>query len=138
MRSSLILFLLIPTFIALGHDVYLFYTNYLNPGVFSFDLLQKEFKFSSLGYIWTTYGRESFDATVMATEGTYWPIIDKILTLRATVAGLIFAGFFLILFLILKMFGRGPFVEEGTVSKKKSSDSFRSGKQSGKIKYKRQ
>ncbi|MCB9982971.1 MAG: hypothetical protein H6861_04745 [Rhodospirillales bacterium] len=141
MRASLIFLLLIPAFIALGHDFYLFYNEYLNPGVFSIDLLLEKFKFSALGFIWTTYAEDSYKNVVQSTDPETWATIDSLLTIKAFYAGLAFAGFFIVLFLILKMFGKGPFAneEEAYTNNKFSSksDTFRAGGQSKKMQYKR-
>lgn len=140
MRASLLFFLLIPAFIALGHDIYLFYQQNLNPGIFSIDLLLEKFKFSALGFIWTTYAVDSYKAVVEATAPENWAIIDKFLTIKAFYLGLAFTGTLIVLFTILKLFGKGPFAsEEGTHSAKKSKEpkSFRSGNQSNKMQYKR-
>jgi hypothetical protein len=113
MRATpLILLLLIPALIALGHDIYLFYTNFLNPGMFSIDLLMKEFKFSALGFIWTTYDVESYKMAVQTMEPKDWKQLDAFLTLKAFHVGLAFAGLFVVLFSILKIFGKGPFAGE--------------------------
>ena len=113
MRATpLILILLIPALIALGHDIYLFYTNFLNPGMFSIDLLMKEFKFSALGFIWTTYDVESYKMAVQSMAPADWAKLDKFLTLKAFYVGLTFTGIFILLFAILKIFGKGPFAGE--------------------------
>ncbi len=140
MRASLLFLLLIPAFIALGHDIYLFHQEHLNPGVFSIDKLLAEFKFSALGFIWTTYSVDSYKMIVEATAPDTWATIDKFLTIKAFHFGLGFTGFMIFLFWILKQFGAGPFASgDGEKSGKKSSDpvSFRSGSQSKKIQYKR-
>ncbi len=108
----LIFLLLIPAFIALGHDIYLFYENFLNPGVFSLDLLLKEFKLSALGFIWTSYDVESYKMAVESMEPKDWAVIDLLLTLKAFYVGLGFAGTFVALFIILKLFGKGPFAKK--------------------------
>ncbi|MCB1581011.1 MAG: hypothetical protein H6859_08890 [Rhodospirillales bacterium] len=139
MRASVIFLLLIPAFIALGHDFYLFYNEHLNPGVFSIDLLKKEFKFSALGFIWTTYDEASYKSVVESTAPETWATIDSLLTIKAFYAGLAFAGIFTAFFLILKLFGKGPFVNEEAIYMEKSSKdvSFRAGSQSKKMQYKR-
>lgn len=143
MRGILVFLLLIPALIALGHDFYLFYIEHLNPGVFSIDLLKKEFKFSALGFIWTAYDEASYRAVVASTVPEDWAKIDKFLTYKAFFVGLAFAGSFIVLFTILALFGIGPFTsEEGTVSnsrqsKKDQAESFRAGGQSKKMQYKR-
>ena len=139
MRASVIFLLLIPAFIALGHDFYLFYNEHLNPGIFSIDLLKKEFKFSALGFIWTTYDEASYKSVVESTAPETWATIDSLLTIKAFYAGLAFAGIFTAFFLILKLFGKGPFVNEEAIYMEKSSKdvSFRAGSQSKKMQYKR-
>ena len=138
MRGSLVFLLLIPAFIALGHDGYLFYMEHLNPGIFSIDLLMEKFKFSALGFIWTTYDAESYKNIFETTDEETWAQIDAFLTIKAFHLGLMFAGFFIVLFLLLKMFGIGPFVTEGHYQSKGSEPtSFRAGAQSKKINYKR-
>ena len=105
----IIILLLIPAFIALGHDCYLFYQEHLNPGVLSLDLIVEKFKFSALGYIWTTYDVESYKNAVGSLEADQWSLLDYILTFKAFYVGLGFAGIFILLFAILALFGRGPF-----------------------------
>jgi hypothetical protein len=113
MRAApLIFLLLIPAFIAIGHDIYLFYTNFLNPGRFSIDLLLKEFKFSALGFIWTTYDVESYKMAFETMEPKDWAMLDFFLTLKAFFVGLAFTSTFIVLFIILKLFGKGPFAAE--------------------------
>ena len=140
MRLSLVFLLLIPAFIALGHDIYLFHERFLSPGVFSIDLLMKEFKFSALGFIWTTYAVDSYKSVVESVSPEDWATIDSFLTLKAFYAGLGFAGIVTVLFMILAKFGIGPFVEEegGRTSKQKDDpSSFRAGGKSKKMNYKR-
>lgn len=141
MRGTIIILLLIPAIIALGHDAWLFYNEHLNPGAFSIDLLKNEFKFSALGYIWTAYDETSYRMTVESMAAEDWAKIDKFLTYKAFYVGLAFAGIFIALFSILAMFGIGPFVnEEGSGSKrskKSEPESFRGGGKSKKLNYKR-
>lgn len=139
MRASLIFLILTPAFIALGHDMYLFYNEHLNPGVFSFELLKEKFKFSALGFIWTTYAEESYKAVFRTTDPKIWKIIDTILTLKAFYVGLGFAGFMMIIFFIMKLFGKGPLVNEEIIhgGKPSKNESFRAGSQNKKLNYKR-
>ena len=140
MRASLVFLLLIPAFIALGHDIYLFYMEHLNPGIFSIDLLMEKFKFSALGFIWTTYAVDSYKAVVETTAPETWATIDQFLTIKAFYLGLGFAGVFIVLFVILQQFGIGPFAGEsggGSSKKNKERTSFRGGAQSKKMQYKR-
>jgi len=139
MRAAIIFLLLIPAFIALGHDFYLFYNEHMNPGIFSIDLLMEKFKFSALGFIWTTYEVESYRSVVAGTAPETWAIIDNILTWKAFYVGLGFAGIFIILFLFLKLFGIGPFVNQGRINRKQKDtpESFRAGAKSKKMQYTR-
>ncbi len=141
MRGPLLFLLLIPALIALGHDIYLFYIQHLNPGIFSIDLLLEKFKFSALGFIWTTYAVDSYKAVVEATASDTWVIIDQLLTIKAFHLSLGFAGAFIMLFFILKQFGIGPFAGENAGSsspkKRKKPESFRGGGKSKKMQYKR-
>ena len=140
MRLGVIILLLIPALIALGHDFYLFYINHLNPGVFTMDLLKEEFKFSALGFIWTSYEVESYKSVVKSADQETWSTIDTILTWKAFYVGLAFAGIMTVLFLILKIFGVGPFAseeQESFVASSKKDVSFRAGSQSKKMNYKR-
>ena len=143
MRGILIFILLIPAFIALGHDFYLFYNEHLNPGFFSIDLLKEEFKFSALGYIWTTYDEASYKTVVQSMAPEDWAQIDKFLTYKAFFVALAFAAAILGLLFIIGLLGKGPFAGENTgsssgkVKKSKEPESFRSGTKSKKISYKR-
>lgn len=139
MRGITIFILLIPAMVAIGHDTYLFYQEHLNPGIFSIDLLMEKFKFSALGFIWTTYSLETYESVVQTTDKDTWSVIDQILTFKTFYAGLLFAGIFIFLFTIFSFAGIGPFAsEEGSKSaKEKEIESFRSGAQSKKMKYKR-
>ena len=137
---SIILLLLIPAFIALGHDIYLFYENIVTQKGFSVGLVLEEFKFSALGFIWTTYEVESYKTIVASTAPEDWATIDFILTFKAFFVGLGFAGSFIALFMILKLFGKGPFSGESTKSKgsvKTKEVSFRAGASKKKMNYSR-
>ncbi|MEM7651268.1 MAG: hypothetical protein AAF204_04210 [Pseudomonadota bacterium] len=138
MRGSLLFLLLIPALIALGHDIYLFYVENLNPGVFSLDLLLEKFKFSAVGFIWTTYSADTYKAVVEATAPEVWAYIDPLLTVKAVVAGLLFTGLIIFIFYILKMFGLGPMAGDSYGRSKGSEPtSFRAGSKSKKMNYKR-
>lgn len=146
MRNPTVIFLfLIPAIIALGHDTYLFYTNIVETKGFTLDLLLSEFKFSSLGYIWTSYDEEGFKMALMSTDKETWAWIDYLLTFQAFYLGLAFAAVMSFIFFFFGVvFGIGPLAfENGKVfqspasSKKKEDTSFRSGQQSKKLNYKR-
>ena len=144
MRASLLFLLLIPALIALGHDCYLFYQQHLNPGIFSVDMFMEEFKFSALGFIWTTYAVDSYKIVFETTESGTWATIDSFLTIKAFYLGLTFAGALIVLFTILKQFDMGPFYdgEKATSGlskkkRKKEPESFRGGGKSKKMNYKR-
>ena len=109
MPGIIIFILLIPALAALGHDCYLFYAEYGYQGNFSLDFLEEKFKFSALGYLWTTYDIDSYKMAVEMTAPDNWAIIDKVLTIKAFYAGLGFAGFWIVVFLLLSFIGKGPF-----------------------------
>jgi len=134
--SSLLFLLLIPAFIALGHDMYLFYENVVVEKGF----ILEEFKFSALGFIWTTYAEESYKSVVASTTPEYWPTIDYLLTFKAFFVGLGFAGIFVVPFMILKLFGKGPFMSESGYSareEKNKETAFRAGANKKKMNYSR-
>lgn len=138
--SSVVFLLLIPALVALGHDIYLFYTNYAAAQGFSVDLLLKEFKFSAFGFIWTTYDEAGYKNFVASVDAPTWATVDYLLTFRAFYTGLGFAGVFIVLFLALALFGIGPFAAESArtrSSDKNANTSFRSGQGSKKMLYKR-
>ncbi len=142
--SSFIFILLLPAFIALGHDMFLFYVNYISLEGLSLDLILQEFKFSAFGFIWTTYDEEGYKNFVRSTDPQTWAIIDSLLTFKAFYTGLAFAGIMVCLFYLLGFFKIGPFAREGKVfygkydqKGKKKDVSFRGGQGSGKIEYKR-
>lgn len=139
---SFIIMLLVPAFIALGHDIYLFVVNIAQPKGFTVDLLVQEFKFSTLGYIWTTYEPESFKTAVASLDKETWAMITTLLTFPAFFVGLAFAGTLSLFFGLLGVvFGVGPLkIESGTVfyaTGGKKETSFRAGQGSQKINYKR-
>jgi hypothetical protein len=139
---SFIILLLIPAMIALGHDTYLFYVNYVETRGFSLDLLMKEFKFSSLGFIWTTYDEESYKTTVGSVDPETWSIIDYLLTFKLVFVCLGFTAVMCVLYFIVGLFGKGPFAIERAArvfhsSDSKDATSFRSGQTSKKFEYKR-
>lgn len=146
--GSLIFVLLIPALIALGHDIYLFYINFAQSQPLTLDLVMKEFKFSALGFIWTTYDEASYKSMFETTDPQTWAQIDYVLTWKAFYTGLGFAGIMIILCAVPALFGRGPFSSgEGSggvglsfklFSKKpKSNNSMRSGENKNTFDFKR-
>jgi len=143
----LILLLLIPAFIALGHDIYLFYIHEIEPlRVVTFDallrLLQEKWKFAALGYIWTTYDVESYKLTVESTSKEDWAVLDWLLTFKAFFVGLGFAGIFLVPFGLMALFGKGPLASEGGSGvvyggKDKKSNPLKKRDETNQYKYKR-
>lgn len=89
---------LIPALAALGHDLYLFYLNQ-----------DKGFMLSTPGYMWTHYDEPSYKWTVENTDPALWSVIDYILSQKALVVGVVFAGFFWLLIGLMKLFKLGPF-----------------------------
>ena len=144
MRALPVFLVLIPAFIALGNDIYLFTVYFLEDELFTVDLLLENFKFSALGFIWTHYDIDSYQSTVKSM-GDDWSKLDYLLTFKAFHLAIGFAIVMIVLFYIMKMAGFGPFVTEdsgGSVSfsrqsKSAGKDSFRAGSTSKKMKYKR-
>lgn len=145
--GSLVFVLLIPAFVALGHDIYLFYINFAQSQSLTLDLVMKEFKFSDLGFIWTTYDEASYKSIFDTTDPETWAWIEYVLTFSAVVAGLTFAGGVTFLCAVPALFGRGPFSSgEGgggsgwrLLSKKNGAaqTSFRAGENKNAIDFKR-
>jgi hypothetical protein len=139
--GSFIFLLLIPAILAFGHDCYLFYINFLQTRALTLDLVLTGFKFSALGFIWTTYNEEGYKATVDSTDPETWAIIDYLLTYKAFYVGLGFAGVMAVLYgLIGVLFGIGPLkIEDGKIfhASDKGKESFRSGQGNKKFEYKR-
>ena len=109
----LIFVLLIPAFIALGHDIYLFYANHVNdPLMVSTGMIEERFKFSAFGFIWTNYEPESYKAVARSMSPENWALLDKFLTIKAFFGGLFFAGFIIVIMMILAIFGIGPMAKE--------------------------
>ncbi|MBX2833973.1 MAG: hypothetical protein KTR28_03280 [Micavibrio sp.] len=103
-----LIIVMIPALIALGHDGYLFYMEHMNPGRFNMQLLQDKFKFSSLGYIWTTYDVESYKTTRESLSDEDWAELDTILTFKAFYVGLGFAAVMMFILGLFALFGKGP------------------------------
>ena len=139
--GSFIFLLLVPAILALGHDFYLFYINFLQTRSFTLDLLLSEFKFSALGFIWTTYNPDGYKATVESTDPETWAIIDYLLTFKAVYVGLGFAAVMTVIYGFFGLvFGLGPLkLENGRIfhASEKTDTSFRSGQQNKKFEYKR-
>lgn len=108
----LLILVLIPALVALGHDIFLFYEQYGIDNVWE-DLNQRaEDKgwtsfFASLGYIWTRYHEDSYRMTVEVTAPEDWAYINALLTQKAFFMGLAFAGFWYALTFILKLLSVG-------------------------------
>lgn len=145
--GSLVFVLLIPAFVALGHDIYLFYMNFVQTKGLTLDLVLAEFKFSALGFIWTTYDEASYKSMFETTDPETWAQIDYILTFKAVFVALAFAGVVTLLCAVPALFGRGPFSSgEGgggsgwrLFSKKSGAaqTSFRAGENRNTIDFKR-
>lgn len=109
----LIFVLLIPAFIALGHDVYLFFSNHVSdPLMVSTGLIEEKFKFSAFGFIWTNYEPESYKAAARSMNPENWATLDKFLTIKAFFAGLYFAGGIIAIMMVLALFKKGPMAGE--------------------------
>ncbi|NCT41705.1 MAG: hypothetical protein GW778_08625 [Alphaproteobacteria bacterium] len=112
--SFLIFILLIPAFIALGNDIYLFQANHLTGNTpLSIDLIKEKFKFSAFGFIWTTYSPETYKAAATSLDPKTWATLDSLLTIKAFFAGLSFAGIIVVFIAFFGFFGLGPMAGEG-------------------------
>ncbi len=121
--------LALPALVALGHDAWLYYQNQ-----------DMGFQFAALGFIWTKYHPESYRWAVETTEPAgYWPYINEILAQKAVVVGAVFAGFFYVIFGILKALGVWPFNEETvqTFSGSRRTGEILGDKKTARFKYKR-
>lgn len=87
----LLIIVLIPAMLALGHDVYLFFmANDVNmPDMHTITKLYHEdrpgrgFKFASLGYIWTRYSPDTFRAAADSFTQEEWEGIRRFLSFKA-------------------------------------------------------
>lgn len=115
---------LLPALAALGHDLYLFYTNEGVDNVVSdatkiFDEKGASSFFAALGFIWTKYDVESFKAIAQSMDEQTWSYVNKVLAQKAVVVGLAFAGFWYVLLGLLRILGAWPFRDKEAGSKKK-------------------
>ena len=138
----LIFLLLVPAFIALGHDIYLFYTNHMQSHApLSLAMIEENFKFSALGFIWTSYDVESYKMTVGSVSKEDWAFIDWILTFKAFFVGLGFAAVFLVPMTLFALIGKGPLARGGGVvhgsDKNKKTNPLRGRDEAKTYKYKR-
>lgn len=119
-RTALFL-ILIPAIIAFSHDIYLFYDLRLSedPSIISIDLILEKFKLASLGFLWTTYNPESYKEAAKSLDPETWALIDSYLPIKLFHIGLAFAGFWVVVFTVLKLlFKKGPFSGSATKSLK--------------------
>lgn len=139
--ALLIFILLIPAFIALGHDIYLFVQQHVpNTAMLSLDLIKEKFKFSAFGFIWTHYDPNSYKEAARSLDPDTWASLDKFLTIKAFYAGLTFAGVIVVIMSVFALFGLGPMASEGgrVYSGKDKKAPSRVGKKAGgKMEYKR-
>lgn len=112
--SGLFLFLIfLPVFMALGHDVFLFFTanNDIALDVQAISRLYHEdrpgrgFSFASLGYIWTTYSPETFRMATDSFTPEEWAGIRKFLSFKAVIVAAAFSFLIYIFVLIGRLFG---------------------------------
>ena len=109
----LVFILLIPALLALGHDIYLFFSNHVDdPLMVSVGLLEEKFKFSAFGFIWTNYEPESYKAAAKSMTPENWAMLDKFLTIKAVFGGLYFAGGVIAIMMVLALFKIGPMAGE--------------------------
>jgi len=138
--ALIIFILLIPAFIALGHDMYLFSSNELpNGGIPSWDLVKEKFKFSAFGFIWTNYNVESYKTAAGSVAPETWAFIDNFLTFKAFFACLSFAGIIAFIMFCFALFGIGPMADEAKrANRGKEKTPPRIGnKKSGKMQFNR-
>ena len=139
----LIFVLLIPAFIALGHDIYLFFSNEVSdPLMVSTRMVEEKFKFSAFGFIWTNYDPEGYRAAARGMSPESWAMVDKFLTIKAFYGGLFFAGAIIAVLALLGLMGVGPMAGEGGGGSysSKGKNAFSAPtlkKKGGKIEYKR-
>lgn len=102
----------LPALVALGHDIYLFIVNY-GPESLPDSVIANEkglgTHFATLGFIWTEYAPETYETVVESVTPETWALIDLLLTQKALLAGLVFAGFFYLVLGILRLFHLWPF-----------------------------
>lgn len=115
--TPIILLLLIPAMIALGHDIYLFVSQLDQNQIINLDTIREDFKFSALGFIWASYEPESLKTIAQSMDKDDWLLYENFLTFKAFFVGLGFAGIFIILFTVLKFFNHGPFADPNAASK---------------------
>lgn len=131
---SVVCFLVALPFLAvLGHDVYVTYQD---------QDLTREMMFSNLGYLWTSYGPESYKwAQDNIDKATWDSILVPVLKVRSVLATGVPAALFYALLGILKLLNLPPF-SDGTRrfghGPKKAGFSFKStDPEKGRFKYKR-
>ena len=137
----LIFVLLIPAFIALGHDIYLFFSNEVaDPLMVSTRMVEEKFKFSAFGFIWTNYWPDGYKAAATSMSPENWAMLDKFLTIKAFFGCLYFAGGIIGILVISALFGVGPMVSENGRVHGSGKNAFSAPtlkKKGGKIEYKR-
>lgn len=127
---------LIPALVALGHDIYLFvidgHVDQFPEVITDGERPIKSF-FASLGWIWTNYHPESYKWTVQNVSAEDWALINSVLSKKAVVLGLGFAGFFYAILGVFKILGVWPFRKEDKSDKR----DLISGKKPQRMKYKK-
>jgi hypothetical protein len=142
MRGGVIFFCFLvslPALLVLGHDVYLAYLD-MQEGK------PEPFKFSALGWLWTTYHMESFEyARAYFTQDTWKNTIEPLLekdALKICAVPPIITFLYLLLAFLLRLY---PFNESASLfasKAHKADDRFAfetdlSNKKKGPVKYKR-
>ncbi|MEZ5814064.1 MAG: hypothetical protein R3E13_04990 [Alphaproteobacteria bacterium] len=128
--TSTILICLIPFFIAVAHDIYLFFVN-----------TEKGFMLSTLGYSWTHYSLDSYKGFVTASNPADMALVNSILSQKSVVVTFV-GGFGLFVLAGLEyLFLKSAFGWLGnsktTYSTDAGKESFRSGSKSKKMQYTR-
>ncbi len=111
-----ILLIALPALAALGHDIYLFYSDHgitsivadVNKTIADKGPLSM---FATLGFIWTQYHPESYKLAAQGLDQESWEVVNALLAQKAIFVSVVFAGFFYVPLLIMKTLGTWPFKE---------------------------
>jgi hypothetical protein len=102
----------LPALIALAHDFYLFKSGKLGD--------QDGFFMSDLGWIWELYSKGTHDQVMDVVPAAVWNgAVSPLLSEPAAIVCAVPAAVLSFIFLILFVFGIGPFSDEGLLEKYK-------------------
>jgi hypothetical protein len=124
-KGALIFVLLLPILCALGHDAYYYYEHQ-----------DEGFMLSDIGWLWTTYAKESHDTLFAEIGQDSWAkYFVPFLKLYSVLAAAIFSGIILLIFITVSALKS---LTEGRFSVKKKAGSLgRERAQNKKMVYKR-